>query len=565
MPFDSLHAAAVARELDEMLRGGRIDKITMPEQDEIVLFVHAKQNAALVLSCNPSLPRIHISARPPKNNPLSAPAFLMHLRKHIGGGIITRVERYRSERIVILHITARNELGYTESKRLICEILGKYANIILTDGEGRISECLKHVSPATSEKRPVLPGLLYTFPPRQNKVEVFDRAALSMLLDAFTGGKLDSYLLAGAAGLAPATITAIVTHALGALFFDELTDGQKQRLLDALDEETLLKTAKPCIKKTNGKSDFWLFPFYADGAYDYYDTLNAAMDACYASQDEKRRVQERAHVPKTVVKNAIARTEKKLKLFLSRKQEAEDLENDRLCGELITANIYRLKQGMKSFEAENYYLNPPEVVCVRLDESKSPQYNAQSYYKKYAKKKKTLAMVEEQIAQAQTDLAYYQSVMESFGYADEESLNDIITELTDAGLLHAPKTKKKEKPRPFPSVTIGDCTISWGKSNLQNDRLTKSAKSGDIWLHTQKIHGSHVIVSGAPVSDETLLRAAQIAAYYSQGRLSDKVPVDYTLVKNVHKAKGAPLGQVTYTDQKTLFVTPKNERGETAE
>ncbi|MDE7395978.1 MAG: NFACT RNA binding domain-containing protein, partial [Clostridiales bacterium] len=270
-------------------------------------------------------------------------------------------------------------------------------------------------------------------------------------------------------------------------------------------------------------------------------------------------------VPKTVVKNAIARTEKKLKLFLARKQEASDLENDRLCGELITANIYRLKQGMKSFEAENYYLDPPQKVIVRLDEHKSPQYNAQSYFKKYAKKKKTLSMVEEQIAQAQNDLEYFQSIMESFSYTDEASLDDIITELTDAGLLHAPKNKKKEKPRPFPSITVNGCTVSWGKTNLQNDRLTKSANANDVWLHTQKIHGSHVVISGQHITEETLCRAAQIAAYYSQGRLSDNVPVDYTLIKNVHKPKGAPWGKVIYTDQKTLFVTPKNEFDQTPE
>lgn len=562
MPADSLHCRLAAKELHDALSGGRIEKITMPEPDEIVLFVHAKQNHALVLSANPSLPRAHLTAHAPKNNPLTAPAFLMHLRKNIGGAAIERVETYHGERVLFFRLRTRNELGYEEKKTLICEIMGKYANIILTDGDGKISECIKHISPASSEKRPVLPRLPYAVPPKQDKIDAFDSLAMRALLDSFGGGKLDSFILAGAAGLAPSTISAMVTHALGNVYFESLCNEQKEKLLAAFNETELLDNAKPCLQAgANGKTDFWLYPFTADENTVFFPTLNAAMDEYFFALDRDRRLSERAHVPKTTVKNAVARTEKKRKLFLARKEEASDLERDKLCGELILSNLYRIRQGMPKAELENYYTDPPTTVTVELDTSKSPQYNAQAYFKKYNKKKKTLAIVQEQIAQASRDLEYYNSILDSFAYTDADGLEEIVAELYAAGLMHEPKGKKKKEPKTAGGETKYDgYTIRWGKTNLQNDRLTKQAKSDDVWLHTQKIHGSHVIVSGENVPEHVLLRAAQIAAYYSKARLGENVPVDYTYKKFVSKPKNSPPGKVVYTDYKTLFVTPKDER-----
>ncbi|MCI8595864.1 MAG: fibronectin/fibrinogen-binding protein [Clostridia bacterium] len=562
MPADSLHIKQIAIELNELLRGGRIDKLTMPEPDEIILHIHAKANHTVVMSANPSLPRVHITKNAPKNNPLTAPAFLMHLRKHIGGASITEVTAHDGERILMFALKARNELGYEEKKTLICEIMGKYANIILTNADGKISECIKHISPASSEKRPVLPGLTYSFPPPQNKVNIFDGSALKSVLSSFDGGNAGGYILANAAGLAPATVNAITTAALGGLFFNELTTEQTEKLADAFNQTRILKNAKPCVRKESGvKSDFWIKPFEQDGEYEFFNSLNEAMDAHFFALDRDRRLSEKARIPKTTVKNAIARTEKKLKLFRERKAEASDAETDRLNGELITANIYRLKQGMSSFEAENYYEEPPQKITVKLDSSKSPQYNAQAYFKKYAKKKKTLSIVEEQIAEAVADLEYFNSIYDSFSFTDAEGLEEITAELYAANLLHEPKGKrKKEKLLSGGEIVFEGCTIRWGKTNYQNDRLTKAARASDTWLHTQKIHGSHVIVSGENVSERVLVRAAQIAAYYSKARLGENVPVDYTLKKYVSKPKGSPPGKVVYTDYKTLFVTPQDER-----
>lgn len=562
MPADSLHIKQIAIELNELLRGGRIDKLTMPEPDEIILHIHAKANHTVVMSANPSLPRVHITKNAPKNNPLTAPAFLMHLRKHIGGASITEVTAHDGERILMFALKARNELGYEEKKTLICEIMGKYANIILTNADGKISECIKHISPASSEKRPVLPGLTYSFPPPQNKINIFDGSALKSVLSSFDGGNAGGYILANAAGLAPATVNAITAAALGGLFFNELTTEQIEKLADAFNQTRILKNAKPCVRKESGvKSDFWIKPFEQDGKYEFFNSLNEAMDAHFFALDRDRRLSEKARIPKTTVKNAIARTEKKLKLFRERKAEASDAETDRLNGELITANIYRLKQGMSSFEAENYYEEPPQKITVKLDSSKSPQYNAQAYFKKYAKKKKTLSIVEEQIAEAVADLEYFNSIYDSFSFTDAEGLEEITAELYAANLLHEPKGKrKKEKLLSGGEIVFEGCTIRWGKTNYQNDRLTKAARASDTWLHTQKIHGSHVIVSGENVSERVLVRAAQIAAYYSKARLGENVPVDYTLKKYVSKPKGSPPGKVVYTDYKTLFVTPQDER-----
>ena len=558
MPADSLHIRLAADELNDALKGGRIDKIAMPEPDEVVLHVHRRENYTVVLSANPSLPRAHITRNAPKSNPLVAPAFLMHLRKRISGATIESVGSYRGERILLLHVNARDDLGYETKRTLICEIVGKYANIILVGSDGKISECLKHVSPAGSEKRPVLPGFTYAPPPVQNKADIFDKQALRALIGAFGGGRLDSYILSGAAGLAPATITAIVTRALGNVCFDALSPAQRQTLVNAFDESSLQKNIRPCVRTENGKSDFWLYPFYADGEYTYFPTLNEAMDAHFGALDRDRCLQEKARAPKTAVKNAIARTEKKCKLFAARLTEAADAEHDRLCGELITANIYRIRQGMRSVQAENYYTDPPAPIEIALDESKSPQYNAQAYFRKYAKKKKTLAVAQEQLRQAETDLEYYRSIYDSFSYTDEEGLDEIMTELYAANLLHAPKDKKKNRKEPTGGQTeYNGCIIRWGKTNYQNDRLTRQARPDDVWLHTQKIHGSHVIVSGENITQDVLLHAAAIAAYYSKARLADNVPVDYTLRKFVYKPRGSAPGKAIYTDYKTLFVTPQ--------
>ncbi|MDE6398046.1 MAG: NFACT RNA binding domain-containing protein, partial [Clostridiales bacterium] len=320
----------------------------------------------------------------------------------------------------------------------------------------------------------------------------------------------------------------------------------------------LQENIRPCVRAENGKTDFWLYPFYEDGTYTFFPTLNEAMDAHFCALDRDRCLQEKARAPKTAVKNAIARTEKKCKLFAARLADAADAEHDRLCGELITANIYRIKQGMRSAQAENYYTDPPALLEIALDESKSPQYNAQAYYKKYAKKKKTLAVAQEQLRQAETDLEYYRSIYDSFAYTDEEGLEEIVTELYAANLLRAPKTQKKNRKEPMGGQTeYNGCTIRWGKTNYQNDRLTRQARPDDVWLHTQKIHGSHVIVSGDNITQEVLLHAAAIAAYYSKARLADNVPVDYTLRKYVSKPRGSAPGKVIYTDYKTLFVTPQ--------
>ncbi len=564
MPTDSLHIQQAATELNDILQGGRIDKITMPEPDEIVLFVHSMTRRAVILSANTSLPRIHITAYPPKKNPLTAPAFLMHLRKHIGGAVIKKVRSHPGERIVFFDLSARNELGYEEQKTLVCEIMGKYANIILTDGEGKISECIKHISPASSEIRPVLPGLTYALPPKQDKIDIFDVTALTALLKNFQGGRLDGYILAGAAGLAPITISAIVANVLGNNYSDGLSEKELHKLAEAFSTKKLLGDVRPCIRHDlNGKSDFWLAPFCRDGEYKFFPTLNQAMDEHFFALDRDKRLLEKAHVPKTAVKNAVARTEKKLKLFEERRSEAADADNDRLCGELIISNIYRIKQGMRSFEAENYYDDPPSVVNIRLQENKSPQYNAQTYFKKYSKKKKTLSMIDEQIKKATADLEYYNSIYDSFSYTDEDGLEEIIGELYAEGLMREPKGNRKNKKsdRAGGGETVyKNCIIRWGKTNTQNDRVTKQAKSDDMWLHTQKIHGSHVLVSGQNIDDDVIVRAAQIAAYYSKAKMSDNVPVDYTLKKFVSKPKGSPPGKMVYTDYKTIYVTPKDER-----
>ncbi len=557
MPNDALNYSFIAKELNDCLQGARIEKIFMPNNSEIIFKCHSGKNTYFLLaSALASSPRIHLT-HTLKENPITAPSFLMHLRKHIGNGSILGIYSQPYERVIFIDILCKSE--FTEAKRkIVIEITGTYSNIILVDENNIISEAIKHITPDISPKRLILPGLPYTPIPAQDKLLPNDPKIID-LLAKFEGDRPDKYILSVMSGMAPATITECVVRAIGSI-----------RKISCKEEaETIYKSLNgiynvknPCLIKYSGKYiDFYTSPFISvTGDVEYHELLSDCMDLFYENKNDHSELGAQLKRLMTIVKNAEKRTRKKLEEFALKKLECMDYEKDRIKGELLTSNIYRIKKGDPSIEVENYYTG--ESMLIMLDINKTPAENAQAYYKKYNKKKSTLYALEKQIKDSQTMLMQYENAMNSFELCSTRSdLEDVENELYQLKLLQRKEAKNRKKiVSEFLSVIVGGFKIDIGKNNVQNDRLYKSADEKDIWLHVVGAHGSHVIIHSCNkiVPNEIIVNGAQLAAYYSKSKMADKVAVDYTYAKFVKQISGGGPGRVNYTNQKTVYVSPKS-------
>ena len=560
MPSDALHYSFIADELNDKLRDVRIEKISMPEKDEIVLGIRSRgMNFSLLISASPMASRCHLTNHK-KENPTVAPSFLMHLRKHIGGAKIISVDSPDFERIIRIKLLTRNEMSDEESKLLIAEIMGKYSNIILVGSNGIISDSIRHVGIDTSSKRQVLPGLKYEPAPAQNKLNPTATTESANALAAFPGGDLGAYIIAKFKGLAPSSAQEAVYRALQTTDCPRLTDEQCKKVAKELSALFDKNTVRPCVCER----DFYIRPYALFGTQlKFCDSLNVAMDEYFYSRDKAARFAEKSKHLQSLLKNAIARTQKKLSGFIQKQESCKGLETDKLYGELILSNIYRIKTGLKSITVENWY-DDNAPVTIELDPQKSPQANAQAYFKRYSKKKKTLEQLAPLIEKTQDELDYYDTVSLSFSLCSENAeIDELSDELERAGLIKRKQSKNKSVKKTLNtssplSVVIEGFTVRIGKNNIQNDALTKSAKNTDIWLHTKNIHGSHVIIStnGSTAPETVILGAARLAARYSKAAQSQNVPVDYTLAKYVSKPSGSPPGKVIYTHQSTIYVDP---------
>ncbi len=539
-----------------LLENGRIDKINMPNKTDVYFTVKCgKQTHTLIASCDPSRPRLHLTDKKTEN-PTTPFAFLMHLRKHLSSAIINKIEQLPFERVVVFTLSAKNSLFFEQTMRLYVEIMGKYSNVILTDENGAITESAIHVTADTSSKRMVLPGLPYFPPPSQNgKITIEDEDEFVKRALAYDGKvAAHNYIVSFLVGLAPATLREAV---LRSGFRHPVTPEIAYRL-----RETILSfyhEYRPCyVKRGNKITDFYPFFYQTEGELVESDTLCRAMDAYYGSQSAAVSKNEGLKAIETAVKTAALRNEKKIEGLTERIRQASDCETDRILGELVTANIYKLRYGDKSVTVWNYYAD--ETVEIALDPLLSPAENAQKYYKRYNKKKRTVETSEELLQKAKETAEYLESLAVAASQASTEAdCKDLIREMTASGLISSKKTSKPTKPATGPrKYLIDGVTVLVGKNNLQNDELVRNSDGGFTWLHTKDIHGSHVIVQSKAPSPSLLAKAAQIAAFYSKASMSDNVPVDYTSVKHVKKPSGALPGRVIYTNQRTIYVTPKN-------
>ena len=567
MPLDAVCLRAVVDELAPQLTGARIEKIQQPARDQVVLLLRGSRR--LLLCANPNQPRIHMTEKQ-RDNPSQPPMFCMLLRKRIGNGRIVSIEQAPLERVVTLHIEATDELGEQSRFALILEALGRHANLILCDKEGRILDCLRRVDLEMSQERQVLPGLFYHLPPRQNK-----RDPLTVTREEFAAllpreeTTMDGWLLDTFTAMPPLVAREIVSRAYGESDH-RIADSRLWDSFAAWQGQVNGGAFTPTVLYRNGKPfDFTYGPISQYGDYCANvtaDSFSALLDSFYEEREQAERVKQKGQDLIKTATNAHDRVRRKI--AAQEKEYAACLDRDhlRICGELITANLYRMERGQRKLMAENYYEEGCPAMDIPLDVRLGPQENAARYFKQYAKAKTAEKYLTAQLQRGREELQYLESVLQELSQAEsEQDFNDVRIELTDGGYIRQrgkkqPGFQRASKPREFRSSA--GLRILVGRNNRQNDRLTtKDADKRDIWLHTQKIHGSHVILctGGAEPDEQSLMEAASLAAYFSQAQGSTKVPVDYTPVKFVKKPAGAKPGMVIYTTYQTMLADPNEE------
>lgn len=547
MPQDAFTLRFIAKELDRTLRGGKINKINQPEREELALLIYTgKRTVKLTVNANASDCGIYFS-QDEKENPLTAPNFCMLLRKYVQNAEILGIEQVLFERIIAIHLACHSDFSACE-RILYVEIMGKYSNVLLCE-KGVILGGMKMTSLEENHRRILMSGAKYTLPEPQDKVDPTDLSALKELLIT-PQENMANFLFTHVAGLAPCTAEQIVRSYTGGGFAEHV-----HRYI--FSEEV-----SPCVVERNGVPTDFLARF-VEGAIPF-ETLSDAQAYFYTKKRTKKALDRMRRKLESAVLTARKKQEKRLAQILDKYKECEDMERNRIKGELITANLYALSRGMQSCELYNYYDENGGTLKITLDSTLTPAQNAQRYYKKYQKQKRTLEALLPQEEEMRAELDYSQSLLCAIAAADgEEDLRSVEEELISAGLVRVQKNaaKKKKAEIPYRTYEKMGFRIFAGRNNLQNDRLVRQSSGEDTWLHTQKYHSSHVVIKaeGREIPDEVLLYAAQICARYSDGKSGEKIPVDYCLVRHVKKPSGSKAGFVVYTDYKTLLVDPLRE------
>lgn len=572
MAMDGLNLHASVIEMQRVLVGGKIDKVQQPERDELLLGVHTNcGNYKLLLSASAANTRAHLT-EVKRTNPADAPMFCMLLRKRILGGRIISVDQPNMDRVLVLTIEAQNDLGDLVPYRLIAEIMGKHSDVVLVNEKGMIVDAIRHVGVGMSNVRLLLPGVQYELPPQQEKMDPLTAEKEEFARVLSQGGRIDKRLSGSFFGLAPSMAAALAARVTEETACETLSDFARAALADSL-FSFYRAFAEGVFAPTLALNEFdepvGVYPFVPKGVKSRpAESIGAAYDAFCAQHDIYERMQRHGASVRKVLQNNIERCEKKLALYADAMNATESMERNRLYGELLTANLHSAKQNGTVAAVLNYYLDPPKLIEIPLDARFSVGDNAQRYFKKYQKQKAARDMAGAQREQTLEELAYLEGQLDNLSKcAGDAELAELVEELWEQGYLKREKGAKKpqkhaaSKPMCFAS-TDGCARIYVGKNNKQNDALTlRFAEGGDIWMHTKNIPGSHVIIKceGEP-SEQTLLEAATLAAYYSRARGSENVPVDYTPRKYVKKPAGAKPGMVIYTTNRTAYVTPEEAR-----
>ena len=575
MAFDACMMRAVLSEIQGEFPEAKIEKVLQPRNDEINMLIHhGRYSRRLVFNVGPNAPRLQLSDKQ-KENPLKAPMFCMLLRKHFIGAKIVGVSQPGFDRIAEFTVSCYDEMGYPTEKKIICEIMGKYANLIVTDIDYKIIAALKVIDFAASSVRQVLPGLKYQIPKQQEKLSpiVIDEETLMARLSEFPSERtLEKFITTTYSGIATQIARELTYRTAG--HTDEAVcniDPEKFRSVFSEWQRLLINESyRPTVVfDDSGKPvdySYMDITYLGEGVDKrHYDSLSDMLDVYFAERDRLEHIHQRAHDITTLLNNAEARTERKLGIQRQSLIDADKGEDYKRDADLITANLYQLKRGMESFTTVNYYDESCPEIEIKLDTRLTPAQNAQRLYKLYNKCKTAKVVLAEQISIWENELKYLESVRQFLSKAEcEADVMEIRDELYRSGYatrMRGYQPPKKLVSEPHKLVTSSGYPLLVGRNNLQNDRLTfKTAEKGDLWFHTKDIPGSHVIMlcDGEEPSEKDYTEAAAVAAKYSKAT-GDLVAVDYTRVKNIKKPAGAKPGFVIYKTNYTAFVRPATD------
>ena len=564
MPLDAILLRGLTDELRKSAVGAKIDRVQQPEKEMLLLTLHTNEGGRkMLLSAAVSGARVHFTSQS-YENPAEPPMFCMLLRKHLSGARIRAIEQPELERLLLIRLAARDEMGDESEKTLAVELIGRSANIVLVGADGRIIDCLRRMEYG-GEGRGMLPGMIYRMPPKQNKTPFFGCTdeELAAVLGGFSGGELDRELLNRFSGLSPLICRELAYRSRGDL-------GLLAENSLALRETVAAGDLVPTLVSIDGTAceySFMAINQYGTAAQtERFDDFSSLLDAFYARRDREESRKRRSRELMRSVKSAYDRLDRKLALQRKELSETAGREEIRRRAELITANIYRMKKGQQELVCENYFEENCPEIRIGLDPLKTPQQNAAALYKEFARKKAAEEHLTVLIAEGEKQRDYLAAVLDEIERAEtERDLADIRRELSETGYLKKQRGGKNERAKPQTPLRFRSSDgfeILVGRSNIQNDELSfRIARRTDLWLHTQRIHGSHVILrtDGLEPPQTTLEEAASLAAYYSQGRKAGRIPVDCTQVRHVKKPSGAMPGAVLYTDYVTLTAEASEE------
>ena len=556
MPQDAFTLRYLCEELDAEFKGGKVNRIIQPAPEEVVFTVYTgTKTQRLYISVNPACPRIGID-NADRESPLTAPNFCMLLRKHLLSATIDGVSLVGFDRIVRIDFSASSEFFDAGKRTLFVELMGRYSNIILTEN-GKVSGGNRGVNFFDNGVRPLIVGRDYALPPSGDKKEPSDKSLIEYFARYQSDGeKLSDYLVKGVRGISSDTAAEAVSE-----YYKTRPQFNAAEFYAFINDFAYRRKKQPCVIYNGGEGkDVCAFPYSViAGEPKFFASLAEAEDVFFKEKETAKRFREKKERVVAVVSSAIKKVKKRLSAINARLSDAENGEKERLNGELILANIYKIKQGDKSVAVTDYYDGTEKTIS--LDTALTPAQNAERYYKRYNKAKRTLVAQLPQKEVAEAELAYLNAVNDEISLAENASDAVLIAEeLKAAGYIAKEKLpqKRRKEPAKYRVYAIDGFTVKVGRNNVENDELTFSAKGGDLWLHAKDYHSSHVIIEteGKDVPEKTIITAAEICAYYGKGREGGKSDVVYTKKKFVKKPPKSKPGFCTYTDFKTVTVKP---------
>ncbi|KRM11566.1 NFACT RNA binding domain-containing protein [Paucilactobacillus suebicus] len=561
MAFDGFFTHAIVRELNDQLATGRVARIHQPYPAEMILVIRAhRHNYNLLLSANPTYPRIQITDVPFKNPPTPT-NFTMTMRKFLEGAIVKSIEQVDNDRIIKITFTTRDELGDDQELTIVSEIMARHSNISLVSVKtGKIIDVIKHVGSDQNRYRTLLPGATFIMAPKQDKLNPFiaNQEYAQLARRAEDVSEFSKQLQQAYQGLGTQTSRELAFELLNG---DNVPEAY-QKFLFNFDHPTPTMITLP-----NSKVDFAAYEpqnLVEGTKLQQFDTLSELLDGYYASKSQHDRTRQSASELIRVINNELKKNKNKVKKLNRTLKETEKADDFRIRGEILTTYLHEVKPLMTEIELPNFY-DDNHPIQIELSNQLSPSRNAQRYFTKYQKLKNAVGHVNEQLKITNAEINYLENIQSQIELADPEDTKEIKLELQQQGYLRIKKSNNRKKNRvtiskPEEFVSTDGTSILVGKNNLQNDRLSlKIANKNDIWLHVKDIPGSHVVIRDSEPTEETINEAAQLAAYYSKGRDSAHVPVDYLPVRKLRKPNGSKPGFVIFEGQTTIYVTPDSK------